>query len=99
MYMKVTLFKLKKPKRFSYAPRHYDPVMEDLNSRVNVIKSNLDRETQTGNSDLTRSRLRAAWNTPETRKSANKTSTIRIGIIAILLFGFFYAYFFTNFFS
>lgn len=97
--MKVTLFKLKKPKRFSYAPRHYDPVMEDLRSRVNVIKSELDREADPGNSDLTRSRMRAAWNTPDARKSANKTSTIRIGIIAILLFGFFYAYFFTNFFS
>lgn len=100
--MRVTLFKLNKPKRFSYSPRHYDPVMEDLHSRVNVIKSELDRESNaegSDNSDLTRSRMRTAWKTPQARRSANKTSTLRIGFIAIVLFGLFYAYFFTSFFS
>ena len=94
--MRVTLFKLKKPKRFAYKPRHFDPVMEDLHSRVNVLKSDLDADSNSENSEVSRNRIRKAWKTPEARKSANQTSTIRIGIIAILLFGFFYAYFFTD---
>ncbi|MFT4754342.1 MAG: hypothetical protein ACI9GM_001659 [Salibacteraceae bacterium] len=94
--MRVTLFNLKKPKKFAYTPRHFDPVMEDLRSRVNVLKSELKAEDSVDSSELSRSRIRKAWNTPEARKSANQTSTIRIGLIAIVLFGFFYAYFFTD---
>lgn len=94
--MRVTLFKLKKPKKFAYSPRHFDPVMEDLHSRVNVLKSELDSDAENQSTDVSRQRIRKAWKTPEARKSANQTSTIRIGLIAILLFGFFYAYFFTD---
>ncbi|MGB0805535.1 MAG: hypothetical protein ACPGRC_02525 [Salibacteraceae bacterium] len=94
--MRVTLFKLKKPKRFAYKPRHFDPVMEDLHSRVNVLKSELDADSNSDGSQISRDRIRKAWKTPEARKTANQTSTFRIAFIAILLFGFFYAYFFTD---
>lgn len=94
--MRVTLFKLKKPKRFGYKPRHFDPAMEDLHSRVKVIESELKADSTGGDSSISRERIRKAWKTPEARKSANQSSNIRIGIIAILLLGFFYAYFFTD---
>ena len=94
--MRVTLFRLKKPKKFAYKPRHFDPVMEDLHSRVKIIESEINAEKDGDSTEMSRSRIRAAWKTPEARKSANQTSTIRIALIAILLFGFFYAYFFTN---
>jgi len=94
--MRVTLFRLGKPKKFSYKPRHFDPAMEDLHSRVDMIKSELDEENQTGDSNLARTRIRKAWNTPEARKSANNTSTIRIVLIASVLFALFYVYFFTD---
>ena len=97
--MRVTLFRLNKPKRFAFKPRHYDPVMEDLNSRVEIIKSELGKEKQTGSTDLARTRIRNAWKTPEARKSANSVSTLRIALIASLLFAFFYVYFFTDFIS
>lgn len=92
--MRVTLFKLKKPKRFAYLPRHYDPVKEDLHSRVAMIKSDLE-----GSASMSRDRIRQAWKTPESRKSANRTSTFRIALIALILFAFFYVYFFTQIFS
>jgi len=94
--MRVTLFKLKKPKRFVYRPRHFDPVMEDLHSRVEMIESELKQDESDDRSEMSRGRIRKAWNTPEARKSANNTSAIRIGLIFILLAGFFYAYFFTD---
>jgi len=97
--MRVTLFRLGKPKKFSYKPRHFDPELEDLHSRVAMIKSELIEESQTGDNDLARTRIRKAWNTPEARKSANHTSTLRIALIATLLFAFFYVYFFTDFIS
>ena len=92
--MRVTLFKLKKPKRFIYRPRHFDPVMEDLHSRVDMIESEIKEDEHS--TSVSRSRIRKAWNTPEARKSANNTSAIRIGLIFIVLAGFFYAYFFTD---
>lgn len=94
--MRVTLFKLKKPKRFVYRPRHFDPVMEDLHSRVDMIKSEIREDENVDKTGGSRSRIRKAWNTPEARKSANHTSSIRIGIIFILLASFFYTYFFTD---
>ena len=94
--MRVTLFKLKKPKRFVYRPRHYDPVMEDLHSRVEMIQAEIKEDENEHSSTVSRGRIRKAWNTPDARKSANSTSTIRIGLIFILLAGFFYAYFFTD---
>ncbi len=97
--MRVTLFKLKKPKRFVYRPRHFDPVMEDLHSRVKIIEAEIRDDESVDSSELSRSRMRKAWNTPEARKSANQSSNIRIGLIFILLFGFFYAYFLTDLFS
>tara|TARA_R110002050_G_scaffold80768_1_gene172705 strand:- start:8631 stop:8924 length:294 start_codon:yes stop_codon:yes gene_type:complete len=97
--MRVTLFKLKKPKRFVYRPRHFDPVLEDLHGRVDMIKSELREDEKGDSSGVSRSRIRKAWNTPEARKSANHTSTIRIGLIFIVLMSFFYAYFFTDLFS
>ncbi len=97
--MRVTLFRLNKPKRFSIKPRHYDPVMEDLHSRVEMIKSELNKEAPQENSGNTRARIRSAWKTPETRKASNKTSTIRIALIATFLIAFFYLYLFTDFIS
>jgi hypothetical protein len=97
--MRVTLFKLKKPKRFIYKPRHFDPVIEDLQSRVKLIKAEIRDDESEDSTQMSRARIRKAWHTPEARKSANMTSSIRIAIIFILLSGFFYAYFFTNLFS
>lgn len=97
--MRVTLFRLKKPKKFAYTPRHFDPAMEDLRNRVETIKSEIKAEESGNATEMSRSRIRKAWKTPEARKSANQTSTIRIGLIAILLLGLFYAYFFTDLFS
>ena len=97
--MRVTLFRLGKPKKFSYKPRHFDPVMEDLHSRVKIIQSELNEEEKTGDTNLARTRIRKAWKTPEARKSANNTSTLRIALIATILFGLFYVYFFTDFIS
>lgn len=94
--MRVTLFNLKKPKRFVYRPRHFDPVMEDLHSRVEMIEAEIKEDESDVSSDVSRSRIRKAWNTPEARKSANNTSAIRIGLIFILLASFFYVYFFTD---
>lgn len=94
--MRVTLFKLKKPKGFVYRPRHFDPVMDDLHSRVQIIEADIREDNKVDGSQMTRSRMRKAWNTPGTRKTANKKSNLRIAIIAILLFGFFYAYLFTD---
>lgn len=94
--MRVTLFRLGKPKKFSYKPRHYDPVLEDLHSRVEMIKSELEEQDHTENTNLTRTRIRNAWRTPETRKSVNNASTMRIALIAAILFGLFYVYFFTE---
>jgi hypothetical protein len=94
--MRVTLFNLKKPKRFVYRPRHFDPVMEDLHSRVKIIEAEILEDESVDSTDISRKRMRKAWNTPDARKSANQSSNIRIGLIFILLFGFFYAYFFTD---
>jgi hypothetical protein len=88
--MRVTLFNLKKPTKFSYAPRHYDPAMEDLKSRVKIIQSDIAADENETNLEFSRSRIRKSWNTPEARKSANQSSSIRIFIIAFILFGFFY---------
>lgn len=97
--MRVTLFRLGKPKKFSYKPRHFDPAMEDLHSRVEMIKSELNEEDKSGDTNLARTRIRKAWNTPEARKSANNTSTLRIALITAILFTFFYVYFFTDYIS
>ena len=94
--MRVTLFNLKKPKRFVYRPRHFDPVMEDLHSRVEMIEAEIKEDEGDVTSAISRSRIRKAWNTPEARKSANNTSAIRIGLIFTVLAAFFYAYFFTD---
>lgn len=79
-----------------YKPRHFDPVMEDLQSRVKIIKAEIRDDENEEATEMSRARIRKAWHTPEARKSANTTSSIRIAIIFILLSGFFYAYFFTN---
>lgn len=97
--MRVTLFRLKKPKKFSIKPRHYDPVMEDLHSRVDALKAELREDEQDANAETSRVRIRKAWKTPEARKAANNTSTFRIALITAILFGAFYIYFFTDFIS
>ena len=94
--MRVTLFRLKKPKRFSIKPRHYDPVLEDLHSRVDALKAELREDEQDAKSETSRTRIRKAWKTPEARKAANNTSTFRIALITAILFGAFYIYFFTD---
>jgi hypothetical protein len=70
--------------------------MDDLHSRVEMIESEIRDDENHDQSGIARNRIRKAWNTPEARKSANNTSTIRIGLIFIILAGFFYAYFFTD---
>lgn len=82
-----------------YKPRHYDPVMEDLHSRVKIIEAEIRDDESSDASETARARIRKAWHTPEARKSADMASSIRIAIIFIILSGFFYAYFFTNLFS
>ena len=74
-------------------------MIEDLHSRVKIIESDLAEDDTYENTGIARNRIRKAWNTPEARKSANHTSTIRITLIASILFAFFYVYFFTDFIS
>ena len=97
--MRVTLFKLKKPKRFSYKPRHYDPVLEDLHHRIDIIKSELEEEETSEHSVAMRSRIRKAWNSQEVRKANNSKSNFRIALIFMTLMLLFYIYFFTDFIS
>jgi hypothetical protein len=97
--MRVTLFKLKKPKRFSYKPRHYDPVLEDLHHRIDMIKSELEQTEDHQESTVLRSRIRKSWNSREVRKANNSKSTFRIALIFLILMCTFYVYFFTDFIS
>ena len=96
--MRISLFKLDRPKRFSYKPRHFDPVLEDLHSRIKIKEAELV-EDDTDTSEMARNRIRKAWKTPETRNAANKSSTVKTALIAAVLFALFYIYFFTDFIS
>ena len=96
--MRITLFKLKQPKRFRYKPRYYDPVLDDLHSRIKITEAEiaLEEGAKLNPSDQIRANLRKAWKTPQTRKKANRASNVRVLVLAGILFLLFYVYFFTN---
>lgn len=99
--MRVTLFKLRSPKRFSYKPRHFDPELDDLHNRIKVIEDELAAEDKLRDGtasaeELARAKIRSSWKT--TRKKANnsRSANMKVFIIAAFLFVIFYVYFFTN---
>lgn len=99
--MRVTLFKLRAPKRFSYKPRHFDPAMDDLHSRIKVIEDELDAEDKlkSGSAsaeEVARAKIRASWKTTRKKASSGRGSSTKVFIIAAFLFAIFYVYFFTN---
>jgi hypothetical protein len=90
MSIRFSVFKTQKPKRFEYKPLYYDPVKEELGSRVNAIK----KEQSAANVDesvvVRQARMSSAFNNSRSvRHSATsgmmKSQTTRIAIIAAIL--------------
>lgn len=99
--MRVTLFKLRAPKRFSYRPRHFDPAMEDLHGRIQVIEDELNAEDtlksdSASAQEIARAKIRSSWKTTRKKANSGRSSNTKVFIIAAFLMGIFYVYFFTN---
>ena len=95
--MRITLFKIKKPKRFGFRPRYYDPQREDLEMRINRVKSELEAVEKSESREALRHRMRHAWSSPQHRASMNRTSNIRIMVIAGILLLILYLLIFADF--
>ncbi len=94
--MRLTLFKTEKPKRFEFKPRYYDPQKEDLDRRVARAKREIEAAEKNETREELRHRLRHAWGLQEHRASLNRTSNMRIILIAGILFLIFFLLFFTD---
>lgn len=99
--MRISLFKLRAPKRFSYKPRHYDPALEDLHGRIKVIEDELNAQDElasgTANEqEMARAKIRSSWKTTRKKAQSGRGSNTKVFIIAAFLFVIFYVYFFTN---
>ena len=80
--MKIpSLVKLPKNKQFSFRPRYYDPVMEDLNERVSKIKKEMGEEQNPQKQSRSYINFRSTVN----KKGSNQTRYIRLAIFGILL--------------
>ena len=86
--MKVpSLVRLPKPKNFSFEPRYYDPVKEDINNRTALIKQEMSQTQQ----EYFRSNISGSFARREREnRSANLLQLIIVVCFMGLIVGFFY---------
>jgi hypothetical protein len=79
--MKVpSLIRLPKPKNFSFEPRYYDPVKEDIHNRTALIKQEMSQTPHLmGRSNISGSFAR--------REQANRNINLLQLVIVVCLFG------------
>lgn len=95
--MKITFLKQRKPKRFNFKPRYYEPKKEEFNARVESIEREVAREKKLtekfGGEEQYRAKMRRVTNDAiNLRRSQNKKSNMRILLVAGILIAFFYIY-------
>ncbi|MEN7550336.1 hypothetical protein AAG747_20625 [Rapidithrix thailandica] len=85
--MKISFFKRYKYKQFHYEPRYYDPVKEELESRISMIKREIEKpSTNNGehyDSELLRQRFRSTFR--RQHNTSKNASMLRIVIVFVLL--------------
>ena len=82
--MKIpSIVKLPKYRKFKYKPRHYDPVLDDLNYRVDEIKRDLGEpgSEQTG-------KRRLVFRSTVAKKADSQALVIRLILIGVLIVDF-----------
>ena len=85
------LFKLSKPKQFSYSPRYYDPVKEEFEERVKKARGEQAESAGEVHIPRIKGQIKSQFNRNKTNAKAKNTSNIRLVIIiAILLFAAWY---------
>ena len=75
-----SLVKLPRNRQFKYKPRHYDPVIDDLNERVAIIKKDMGEDLEV-NSEY---KPRIKFRTSNSRAVDAKSTMIRLGLIVLL---------------
>lgn len=95
--MKITFLKQRKPKRFNFKPRYYEPKKEKFNARIESIEREVEREKKLtekfGGEEQYRAKMRRVTNDAiNLRRSQNKKSNMRILLVAGILIAFFYIY-------
>ncbi|HBH05525.1 MAG TPA: hypothetical protein DDX92_02850 [Flavobacteriales bacterium] len=95
--MRLSVFNIRKPKRFDYTPRYYDERKENLEQRIAQIKREMDGASPDyDGKDALRGRIRQAWNLEKERKSISWKSNVRVFVIAAILFIAFYIFFYSD---
>ncbi len=86
--MKVpSLVRLPRPKNFSFEPRYYDPVKEDINNRTALIKQEMSQTPRMmGRSNIAGSFARRE----RENKQANVLQLVIVVCLVGLTIGFFY---------
>lgn len=95
--MKITFLKQRKPKRFKFKPRYYEPKKEAFNARVTEIERDVEREKKLtekfGGEEQYRAKMRRVTNDAvNLRRSKSKKSNLRIILFAGILIALFYVY-------
>lgn len=95
--MRLSVFNIRKPKRFEYTPRYYDERRENLENRITQIKKEMGgTASEYEGKEAFRGRIRSAWNLERERKSISVKSNVRVLIIAAILFVAFYIFFYSD---
>lgn len=92
-----SIVKLPRHQKFSYAPRFYDPVKEDIDNRTALIKSSLRHEKKLSDRNPEeaaqyRNRISMAYNRrgQMERKSSLTQVVIAVGLIVLFVVFFLY---------
>lgn len=82
--MKIpSLIRLPKNKRFSFEPRHYDPIKEDIENRIAQIKSEMNSEEE----EPFQSTISGAFRRSTERSDKSRPALLQLIIFTILLGG------------
>lgn len=89
--LKITGFKVKKPRQYSYKPLYYDPEQEEVQQRKNARESRLSEEKYVHGSIVKNMRMErhnpvSSHNMKLELMNARKRKTLRLFIFLILLF-------------
>jgi hypothetical protein len=91
--MKLVLFRTKKPKKFSYRPRYYNPEKEAMERR----KAEMGVENELTENERLRARMTSRWRQKNPQVFGNKYQRMSFIVYGTVILGGIYLIFFTDF--
>ncbi|MEO1049078.1 MAG: hypothetical protein AAFX87_00515 [Bacteroidota bacterium] len=87
-----SFFRKAKPQRFSFEPRYYDPVKEEIEERTERIKREMQQSNDEQEVGDYRSRISGSFHSRKSSKSVGLQTGLRQMTIIIILVGAMFGY-------